>query len=244
MHRFKPPTEAREAAQMAESVDALVSNTSGATRAGSTPALGTLSAQQRKVVERFFCVAYTQSWGNGYDISLNGAADLLGCRMKKVICLRVHRCTFYHSQMLIYPFTDAHLYVYRCRAVKLPQACGKATAAERQSYHRPVVDVKVFIEKRNNLDSRLIMTKLGTLRSQFMKPSVYKGEISIYAERQFSFPEIRLYLHATALLQHEKWKNIRHKDNTNWEYPLTLLNCTLKSASSHFEQELNKRSCF
>ena len=31
----------KEAAQMAESVDALVSNTSGATRAGSTPALGT-----------------------------------------------------------------------------------------------------------------------------------------------------------------------------------------------------------
>ena len=30
-----------KAAQMAESVDALVSNTSGATRAGSTPALGT-----------------------------------------------------------------------------------------------------------------------------------------------------------------------------------------------------------
>ena len=30
-------------AQMAESVDALVSNTSGATRAGSTPALGTTS---------------------------------------------------------------------------------------------------------------------------------------------------------------------------------------------------------
>ena len=30
-------------AQMAESVDALVSNTSGATRAGSTPALGTAS---------------------------------------------------------------------------------------------------------------------------------------------------------------------------------------------------------
>ena len=31
----------RKKAQMAESVDALVSNTSGATRAGSTPALGT-----------------------------------------------------------------------------------------------------------------------------------------------------------------------------------------------------------
>ena len=33
-------------AQMAESVDALVSNTSGATRAGSTPALGTTRALQ------------------------------------------------------------------------------------------------------------------------------------------------------------------------------------------------------
>ena len=32
---------APQKAQMAESVDALVSNTSGATRAGSTPALGT-----------------------------------------------------------------------------------------------------------------------------------------------------------------------------------------------------------
>ena len=93
-----------------------------------------------------------------------------------------------------FSLTDAHLYVYRCRAVKLPQACGKATAAERQSYHRPVVDVKVFIEKRNGLGSRLIMTKLGTLRSQFMRTSVYKGEFSIYAERRFSFPEIRQYL--------------------------------------------------
>ena len=33
-------------AQMAESVDALVSNTSGATRAGSTPALGTRLKKQ------------------------------------------------------------------------------------------------------------------------------------------------------------------------------------------------------
>ena len=36
-------------ALMAESVDALVSNTSGATRAGSTPALGT----QRSTAQRF-----------------------------------------------------------------------------------------------------------------------------------------------------------------------------------------------
>ena len=35
-------------AQMAESVDALVSNTSGATRAGSTPALGTSSTKPPK----------------------------------------------------------------------------------------------------------------------------------------------------------------------------------------------------
>ena len=34
-------------AQMAESVDALVSNTSGATRAGSTPALGTMLTKAR-----------------------------------------------------------------------------------------------------------------------------------------------------------------------------------------------------
>ena len=33
---------------MAESVDALVSNTSGETRAGSTPALGTLKQIERK----------------------------------------------------------------------------------------------------------------------------------------------------------------------------------------------------
>ena len=40
-------------AQMAESVDALVSNTSGATRAGSTPALGTGSGE-RAILLRFF----------------------------------------------------------------------------------------------------------------------------------------------------------------------------------------------
>ena len=38
-----PNFAAAKVAQMAESVDALVSNTSGATRAGSTPALGTES---------------------------------------------------------------------------------------------------------------------------------------------------------------------------------------------------------
>ena len=56
-----------------------------------------------------------------------GAADIWGCMMRKVICLPVHRCTFYFSQMPIPPFTDAHLYVYRCRAVELPLPSGKAT---------------------------------------------------------------------------------------------------------------------
>ena len=119
-----------------------------------------------------------ESFGTSQSVGLKAGQRIFwGCRMRKVICLPVHRYTFYLSQMPVSSFTDAHLYVYRCRAVKLPQACGKATAAVRQSYHRPVVDVKVFIEKRNGLGSRLIMTKLGTLRSQFMKTSVYKGEI-------------------------------------------------------------------
>ena len=43
---------------MAESVDALVSNTSGAIRAGSTPALGT---KEKTLGQRaFFCIA--QAW--------------------------------------------------------------------------------------------------------------------------------------------------------------------------------------
>ena len=76
------------------------------------------------------------------------------------------------------------------------------------------------------------MTKLGTLRSQFMKFSVYKRDIPIYAERRFSFLEIRLYLHATALLQHGKWENIRHKENTNGDYPLTPDNDPLHIAGT------------
>ena len=47
-------------AQMAESVDALVSNTSGATRAGSTPALGTRLKSNEggndKISTFFFCI--------------------------------------------------------------------------------------------------------------------------------------------------------------------------------------------
>ena len=46
--------------EMAESVDALVSNTSGATRAGSTPALGTRLKSNEggndKISTFFFCI--------------------------------------------------------------------------------------------------------------------------------------------------------------------------------------------
>ena len=46
LHRLK------RHAQMAESVDALVSNTSGATRAGSTPALGTVKTAKQLRIQR------------------------------------------------------------------------------------------------------------------------------------------------------------------------------------------------
>ena len=55
-------------AQMAESVDALVSNTSGATRAGSTPALGTSKGVSTKSkvlqvdLQHFFFLAFLLGW--------------------------------------------------------------------------------------------------------------------------------------------------------------------------------------
>ena len=62
---------------------------------------------------------------------IRGAADFFLLYDEKRDLHAVHRCTSCHSQMPISPFTDAHLYVYRCRAVKLPQACGKAAARQR-----------------------------------------------------------------------------------------------------------------
>ena len=51
---------------MAESVDALVSNTSGAIRAGSTPALGTES-QVKNVSLGFFCASFFYSDISGFS---------------------------------------------------------------------------------------------------------------------------------------------------------------------------------
>ena len=51
---------------MAESVDALVSNTSGATRAGSTPALGTTKAENQMIFSlRFYLFIFTASTRSG-----------------------------------------------------------------------------------------------------------------------------------------------------------------------------------
>ncbi len=50
----------RKEAQMAESVDALVSNTSGAIHPGSIPGLGTQSGEQIVLLPAFLCSLATQ----------------------------------------------------------------------------------------------------------------------------------------------------------------------------------------
>ena len=65
----------------------------------------------------FVFIARTKSsyfWGCGYFWLYDEERDLSS-----------------RPQMYVLPFTDAHPYVYRCRAVKLPQACGKAAARQR-----------------------------------------------------------------------------------------------------------------
>ncbi len=71
----KTSTFAPQKAQMAESVDALVSNTSGETRAGSTPALGTWSGGEKSSSD--FLFLYPRNLGSA-DIS--GSADFSGGR--------------------------------------------------------------------------------------------------------------------------------------------------------------------
>ena len=63
MRKIFSRTFAPLSAQMAESVDALVSNTSGATRAGSTPALGTVKTVDDSMsFSRFFYVENAEIW--------------------------------------------------------------------------------------------------------------------------------------------------------------------------------------
>ena len=68
-----------------------------------------------------------------------------------------------------------------------------------------MVDGKVFIEKQNNLGSSLIMTKLGTLRSQFMKSSVYKGYIGADVQLDL-FETAHIRLECPYRLNQKDWK--------------------------------------
>ena len=52
---------------MAESVDALVSNTSGETRAGSTPALGTEAEKVEKLSPLFYLILVTRWFADTLD---------------------------------------------------------------------------------------------------------------------------------------------------------------------------------
>ncbi len=67
---IKTSTFAAQKAQMAESVDALVSNTSGETRAGSTPALGTWSEEDYSSSDFFIFISANKK----------GSADFSGGR--------------------------------------------------------------------------------------------------------------------------------------------------------------------
>ena len=94
------------------------------------------------------------------------------------------------SQMHVFSFTDGHLPIVQCLVASLPLPSGSSTTAERQLYHRPVVDEKVFIEKRNNLDLSVIMTRFGALRSQLTHSSVLKGKILPMQREGFACPEV------------------------------------------------------
>ena len=69
----KTSTFAAQKAQMAESVDALVSNTSGATHPGSIPGLGTEAERVEKPL-RFF--VFLRHKGGLYTLEYTGSAEL------------------------------------------------------------------------------------------------------------------------------------------------------------------------
>ena len=80
-------------AQMAESVDALVSNTSGATRAGSTPALGTTQVLVGSILTRTFLIIGCQRVAKSESVCGRCViiANLLRCyRIRAWSCTSVH----------------------------------------------------------------------------------------------------------------------------------------------------------
>ena len=76
-----------------------------------------------------------------------------------------------------YSFTTAVRQLYHRPVVTLPDGSGRATARQWQSFHRPVNDGKVLIEKREDLDSSLIMKKFVALRSPLTHTPIRKGKI-------------------------------------------------------------------
>ena len=71
----KTSTFAAQKAQMAESVDALVSNTSGATHPGSIPGLGTEAERVEKPF-RFFVFLSLRHKGGMYTLEYTGSVEL------------------------------------------------------------------------------------------------------------------------------------------------------------------------
>ena len=75
-------------AQMAESVDALVSNTSGATRAGSTPALGTSKSRKKLRTSNLRDFSYTQQKNQTVDFRKTSANALIVPRFWSTISVQ------------------------------------------------------------------------------------------------------------------------------------------------------------
>ena len=75
-------------AQMAESVDALVSNTSGATRAGSTPALGTSKSRKKLRTSNLRDFSYTQQKNQTVDFRKTSANALIVPRLWSTISVQ------------------------------------------------------------------------------------------------------------------------------------------------------------
>ncbi len=75
-------------AQMAESVDALVSNTSGATRAGSTPALGTSKSRKKLRTSNLRVFSYTQQKNQTVDFRKTSANALIVPRLWSTISVQ------------------------------------------------------------------------------------------------------------------------------------------------------------
>lgn len=58
---------------------------------------------------------------------------------------------FYKVRIFYLPFVDVHLTVRKCTSYRRSLPIGSFTAAVRQRYHRPVVELPLPIERRESL---------------------------------------------------------------------------------------------